>query len=501
MQGGNSMSNLFNFPYAGRVAGKITFAGVLSANYKEIFPRCHKESTLKKYAREYKTKILPEIGDLPVEDCTETVLDNTLEKIKANKTYKDGTIKHLKYLMSTVVEFAANTGECQNILYGSSFHTGKGVTQETIRNNELKQNRKSLSPGEEVALLSRLLLPPENTTGTNVGLLCMHALGLRNHEACGLTFEAIRPLDKSGEIYVAWIYESTASKTSDLQASGKTKNMGRKIPLYPAFAGYLLALKEYRKQQIAQGIIVLDQGETLETLPIVWRGKDFKKHCTSSDLSNAGRITLHDIKVEKDRLSALSEDLEDLVEIEMTDTTSDEEKVSLKDGTAYLLRRNFGTQLSILGFSDEEIAYLMGHKIETEGLNRNMFSNEDRLRKMFTKLNMRPLFGSNACSRVKEKISSNKPVTCFDNVPQANITALATKGAKAAFRLSAKEPGDTVKVTIKKRPNTDAMPVTMWCYDKCFEDIEAGDPMVNVMRMYQEAYRKARGDEPLFDAF
>lgn len=41
----------------------------------------------------------------------------------------------------------------------------------------------------------------------------------------------------------------------------------------------------------------------------------------------------------------------------------------------------------------------------------------------------------------------------------------------------------------------------MWCYDKRFEDIEACDPMVNVMRMYQEAYRKARGDELLFDAF
>ena len=494
------MNNLFNYPYAGRVAGKITFAGVLSANYKEIFPRCN-ESTLKGYDQKYKSKILPEIGDLPVEDCTESVLDAVLEKIKAGKTYKDGTIAHFKYLMSVVVEFAVNAGECRNVLYGSSFHTGKKVTQKTIQDNELKQNRKSLSPGEEVALLSRLLLSPEKTTGTNVGLLCMHALGLRNHEACGLTFEAIRSLDKSGDIYVAWIYESTVGKTSELQASGKTKNMGRKIPLYPAFAKYLLALKKCRKQQIAQGIIVLDQGESLETLPIVWSNKSFKQHCTSADLSKAGRIMLQDIKVEKDRLSALSEDLEELAKIEVTDPTLKEEEVSLKDPTAYLLRRNFGTHLSILGFSDEEIAYLMGHKIRTVGLNRSMFSNEDQLRKMFTKLNMRPLFGSNACSRLKEKISSKKPIARSDNVPEASITALATKGAKAAFRLSAKEPGDTVKVTIKKRPNTDAMPVTMWCYDKRHEEMETCDPTVNVMRMYQEAYRKARGDKKLFDAF
>lgn len=206
-------------------------------------------------------------------------------------------------------------------------------------------------------------------------------------------------------------------------------------------------------------------------------------------------------KVEKDRLSALSEDLEELAKIEVTDPTLKEEDVSLKDPTAYLLRRNFGTHLSILGFSDEEIAYLMGHKIGTVGLNRNMFSNEDQLRKMFTKLNMRPLFGSNACSQLKKKVSSKKPIARFDNVPEASITALATKGAKAAFRLSAKEPGDTVKVTIKKRPNTDAIPVTMWCYDKRLEEMETCDSTVNVMRMYQETYRKARGDKKLFDEF
>ena len=327
----------------------------------------------------------------------------------------------------------------------------------------------------------------------------MLAMGLRNHEACGLTWEAIRPLDSSGSVYVAWIYESTVGQTSNLQASGKTKNMARKVPLYPGFAKYLLALKAYRKQQIEEGVIVLEEGESLETLPIVWREKNFKQHCTSGGLSAAGRHLLAEINFGQDRFAALDEDLGEIAAMEEAD--NDEEWVSLKDPTAYLLRRNFGTHLSVLGFSDDEISYLMGHKIDTDGRNRNMFSNEDQLKIIFRKLNMRPLFGNNDDAKPNQRLSPDIPLIKLDNVWGASITAVAKEKSKAFVRVSLREPDDEATITVKKDPAGTATPISARIYPlpPCV-DTETS-PMVNNIRMYQEAYRKVRGTKKLFDAF
>ena len=99
------MSNLFNFPYVCRADGKVTFAEVLSTNFKEIFPLC-RECTLKMYSKLYKEKILPEIGHRPIEECTEDVLFSALKAMSANKKYSARTLSHLMYLMHRVCEFA-----------------------------------------------------------------------------------------------------------------------------------------------------------------------------------------------------------------------------------------------------------------------------------------------------------------------------------------------------------------------------------------------------------
>lgn len=496
------MINYFeNQAYDGRVSGKITFAGVLFPNLRTIFPPSnHLESTYKKYAREYINHILPHIGNTPVEECTEEVFTSVLQKIEAVRPRKKSTIDHLRFLMSKVFEYAVKESICGNALYGSKFHTGKGVTREKLLKNEVKQNRKSLTPKEEVALLTKILLPPDKTTGTNVGLLLMCAGGLRNQEACGPNFESIRPREHSSDTYDLWIYESTIGTTSDLKASGKTKNMARKIPLSPALTKYLLALKAYRQQQIDNGEIILEKGESLETFPIVWMGNDFKKHCTSRALTAAGRKLLSDIEFDMAQLFSLEKELEeDLAEVNVPD--NEDEWIALKDPTAYLLRRNFGTHLSILGCSDEEIAYLMGHKIETEGFKRNMFSNEDQLAVISSKLNMRPFFGSNDDARPIANLSANNQLIELNNVWGTIITADSKVDATASVRVSLKEPEDTATITLKKDPNTTATPVSVRTYTKS-PSIDTGTlHMVNSIRIYQKAYRDARKGAKLFDAF
>lgn len=497
------MNNTLDKSYAARVMGDLTFWGVLSDHYKEIFPRCN-DKTLKEYANTFNHSILPELGNIPIAECTDEKLDSTLEKLQNKKEYAPGTVKRFEYLMEAVVACAVKMGYCADTLFGTPLVNAKKASKEELMSNELQQNRKSLSPNEEVQVLDNLLVPVEKTSGTNVGLLCMLALGLRNHEACGLTFEAIRKLKEGSDIYVAWIYESTAGRTSNLQTSGKTRNMARKIPLYPSFAEYLLALKAYRQRQIDQGEIVLEEGESLDTLPIVWKKSNFKQHCTSDLLTTAGRALLFDIDFEQDRILALrnaatekvEEEAEEIAEM---DDAIEDESVSLKDPTAYLLRRNFGTHLAILGFSDEKIAYLMGHKLEAEGLTRNMFSNEDRLEEIFYSLNKRPLFGSNCDPESRATLSSSNQTIALSNVPDAKVNVQSSsEEITAKLRLSAKELATQTKVIFRKPSGAPPIQLILDKYPKPM-NTNGGALSVNILRMYQETYRTAKGKKKLFD--
>ena len=65
-----------------------------------------------------------------------------------------------------------------------------------------------------------------------------------------------------------------------------------------------------------------------------------------------------------------------------------------KDPTAYLFRRNFGTHLHILGLSEPEIEYVIGHDIDDPYETRNEFVNEEKLFAIKQKMDRRPLVNS-----------------------------------------------------------------------------------------------------------
>ena len=70
------------------------------------------------------------------------------------------------------------------------------------------------------------------------------------------------------------------------------------------------------------------------------------------------------------------------------------EKQFEKDPSAYLFRRNFGTHLFILGLSEAEIQYVVGHDIEGLYETRNEFVNEERLLEIKQKMEQRPIFNA-----------------------------------------------------------------------------------------------------------
>ena len=70
------------------------------------------------------------------------------------------------------------------------------------------------------------------------------------------------------------------------------------------------------------------------------------------------------------------------------------EKQFEKDPSAYLFRRNFGTHLFILGLSEAEIQYVVGHDIEDLYETRNEFVNEERHLEIKQKMEQRPIFNA-----------------------------------------------------------------------------------------------------------
>ena len=80
-------------------------------------------------------------------------------------------------------------------------------------------------------------------------------------------------------------------------------------------------------------------------------------------------------------------------------------EVDEKEATAYLFRRNFATILHILGLNQNEIEYLMGHKIASDFEKRNYYSNIVKLYPIKEKMDNRPLFSNRYTSSVIKKAS------------------------------------------------------------------------------------------------
>ena len=98
-------------------------------------------------------------------------------------------------------------------------------------------------------------------------------------------------------------------------------------------------------------------------------------------LTAAGRAVLRKIHVNEDVVSYIDRRLhQDAGDMDLR----------VKDPTTYLLRRNLGTHLYLLGMNETEIQYIMGHSIEDPYIIRNHFGNEDLLYEIHQKMKNRP---------------------------------------------------------------------------------------------------------------
>lgn len=153
-----------------------------------------------------------------------------------------------------------------------------------------------------------------------------------------------------------------------------------------------------------------------------------------------------------------------------------------KDPTAYLFRRNFGTHLHILGLSEPEIEYVIGHDIDDPYETRNEFINEEKLFVIKQKMERRPLVNSDLSQTVHIDVGERLPLqhTAHMQIP--------VDSAETEMHITANEPTDNIKVRLSSHPQN--MRIQLNCRHYTVKASEY-DRFVDTQQQYRKVYTKA----------
>ena len=139
-----------------------------------------------------------------------------------------------------------------------------------------------------------------------------------------------------------------------------------------------------------------------------------------------------------------------------------------KEPTAYLLRRNFATQMHILGLSYAEMQYLMGHCVEDAYESRNGFVDSESIYSMYVKLSRRSI--------LNYEVDNNNsfPLVINDN-SKVEISAIAN------------EPTDDIRVVISGKGEV----LTTW-FESSIEPSSYDNRTVNILEQFNNDYSKQK---------
>ena len=403
------------------------------------------DKTKTAYQANYK-KLGLHLNNKPFLDYSLDDFENALTAIKEegyltdNQTvkhsYSEDTIKTFNSNLRSLYKYLVFIGACKSSLF---WGTKEGINQEWKEEDryicENVKLQKSLKPLAEKSIFKAAMVNPEQD-GEYFGVALMFGLGLRNAEACGARFADIVKMSGQDDFYALRVTNTV--QNNQLQTGGKTKNAFRLIPIPDTLKELLDKRKEFiLNSDLYAGYCEENKSFDINSLTIACRENDFKSICTTPDLSRAGKDLLGKAKVEEDILKFIDDFL-----------CKDDDNVE-KEATAYLFRRNFATMLQILDLTQNEIEYIMGHKIESNIESRNYYSNYDKLYPIKLKMDNRPLFSTRYTSDIVKDVSTGAGLS-FDNPYKQAIRINPGFGpAIAMFNISSAAPGEEIKISIK----------------------------------------------------
>lgn len=331
------------------------------------------KGTRKDYFKHYNQRILKIINKLfaglkTLSSFTEQEFDAVIAELLSHfpQIKEDSTVTHYKHLIKTVVKFASQQGH--NTI--QMLWNERVLTKEEVEESRNYSLLKSLTPKEDLMILKALTNSAKTRRGELFGILLMHMLGLRNNEAAGASFGDIRRMETDRSCHTLQITKSTKINSNNLQASGKTWNAVRELPLPDFLYKFLMERRSFVEQQLRAA----GKKERVSKCPIACSGNNYTKRCTANELTRAGKRVLLDCKITNAELNKLDSETK-----QMTSIGDAEPDAKGNIGTAYLFRRSFATHLRLLGMPESMRKYFIGHNTDDNLDTRNSYANDDKL--------------------------------------------------------------------------------------------------------------------------
>lgn len=475
---------------------RITAAGVL-AKYWEQISKNWNNNTAQGYIDMYNDVILLCMDEIALEEYQSKddyeklmvdILSGARRGGKPSSSFSLSYKKKYRFLVKRILDIAAKNGECLNVLWGTNFAPPENIDLDKEEEKIRTQLHKSLLPAEEWTLKDLVFSDPHQS-GEYMFALLMWALGGRPQEIADIQWSDIRPISADGERYVIALVttvDESSGGPDDVDKSrtgGKTKNMFRFVPISSALRDFLLERREEvetaftkakeadqasgednAKEENNPKKIIPDKIHSVGDLHVCCAGDNFFRRCNLRKARNVCRDLLFQIGINE----AIFRYFEKQMEQDMANASTTKKAESIwgkeKSVTSYLLRRHFCTILFLLGLSEDEIHYLMGHAFsETKAYlstKRSDFRYPPFLESIWEKMALRPIFnnppdwdaqaihfGANHASRTQIDIPHS--VVCIEE---------SAKGGQLELRISPNEAGDPIQVTIDTI-TTDGAPV------------------------------------------
>ena len=154
-----------------------------------------------------------------------------------------------------------------------------------------------------------------------------------------------------------------------------------------------------------------------------------------------------------------------------------------KDPTTYLLRRNLGTHLYLLGLDEAEIQYIMGHSIEDPYIIRNHFENEDLLYEIYRKMKNRPLLNDSDPYETALEINAGHCYHTVSSEPEVQLSVSPNGQSELQMNLSCDEP--CASITVEAKPAVKMQLIKVPPHTKKVSR------RTNIIEEYHRTYQKA----------
>lgn len=379
------MNVIVDNSYISVSASELTFAGVLR-RYWVVLDEFEEnigvssgwnEDTQKRYAEYYNSRILPLLTNgKALSAYTREEFENVVNTLKSNYKSEEGTNDHYEHLIKRVCQVGYEQHGIPNCWDDNKEDSRKELE------DALGFVKRSFTRKEELDIFKRLVKPPEEISGEEIGLLLMMFTGVRNGEAAGMNFGDIYQSQEYNDMYYCEVNKKTRNNSNETEERLKTPNGYRQIPLPDVFVNYLIMYKSYVEECIKIGKLVLPEGMTINDIPIAHRNKAFLTRCSSVDLSRAGMELFEELGYRSEKIT-IAHAVENGVFIN--------KGLIEKDPTTYIFRRHFCTRIKGLRFTDAEIHNCMGHSLINDKEIKNMFLDDDLKYEMYKKLKNHPL--------------------------------------------------------------------------------------------------------------